>query len=511
MNRINNISEAMDVFKNLSAVLAAVFVIYIVYKFLKIRSVLKKVYKLPGPPKLPILGNFNDLFYSDSVQLFKNFREWSRKYSPLYSVVVLDIPVVVVTGPDEFEKIASGSKHITKGMIYGLVEPWLGKGLLTNSGSLWQQRRKILTPAFHFSILQEFVKVFNKETARLVETIKQENKKSATNIIPLISQTALNTIAETSFGTTLDLTKKDDKNYVSAIHEMGKILIYRMVRPWFYSLFVFYILSSVGAKLKQVLSTLHSFTERIILERSKDFKPFEVNTDGETKRKKLAFLDLLLNAKLSKGIIDDQGIKDEVNTFMFEGHDTTATGISWILRQLATHSEYQDQIYEEIITVLGDAQKQPDLNDLNELKVMERFIKETLRLFPPVPYIARTLDEDIELNGYLIPKEASIDIWIYDIHRNPKHWPEPEKFDPDRFLPENCVNRHPFAYVPFSAGPRNCIGQRFAMYEMKAIICGIMQNFSVKLADKNEKVEIMTDLVLRSAHEINLNFIPRTN
>ncbi|XP_072390792.1 cytochrome P450 4C1-like [Diabrotica undecimpunctata] len=501
----------MDVFKNVCSVLAAVFVIYIVYTILKKRSVLKKVYKLPGPPRIPIFGNFFELFNCDSVQLFEKFREWGKKYSPVYSFSVLGLPVVVVTGPDEFEKIASGSKHLTKGITYTLVEPWLGKGLLTNSGSLWQQRRKILTPAFHFSILQEFLKVFNKETARLVEIIKQENKKSATNIVPLISQTTLNTIAETSFGTTLDLTKKDDKNYVSAIHEMGKIVIYRIVRPWFHTLFMFNILSSLGARLKEVLSTLHGFTERIVLERSRDFKPFEVNKDDETKRKKLAFLDLLLNAKISKGIIDDQGIMDEVNTFMFEGHDTTATGLSWALRQLAIHTEYQDQIYEEIITVLGDAKKQPDLNDLNELKVMERFIKETLRLFPAVPIISRMLDEDTELNGYLVPKEAPIDIWIYDIHRNPKYWPEPEKFDPDRFLPENCVNRHPFAFVPFSAGPRNCIGQRFAMYEMKAILCGILQNFSVEIADKNEKVEIITDLVLRSAHAINLKFIPRTN
>ncbi|KAI2474296.1 hypothetical protein C4B38_000364 [Diabrotica virgifera virgifera] len=499
----------MDVFKYVYSVLVAVVVIYIVYKFLKLRSVLKKVYKLPGPPKLPIFGNFFDLFYCDSVQLFNQFREWGQKYSPVYAFLVFGQPIVCISGAEEFEKIAAGSKHLSKGFSYKLVEPWLGKGLLTNSGSLWQQRRKILTPAFHFSILQEFVKVFNKETARLVETIKKENKKSATNIVPLISQTALNTIAETSFGTTLDLTKTDDKNYVSAIHEMGEILIYRIIRPWFHSLLIFSIVSSVGVRLKQVLSTLHSFTERILLERSRDFKPFEVNTDGEIKRKKLAFLDLLLNAKISKGIIDDQGIKDEVNTFMFEGHDTTATAISWVLRQLAIHSEYQDQIYEEIISVLGDTQKQPDLNDLNELKVMERFIKETLRLFPAVPLIARSLDEDIELNGYLVPKEATVDVLIYDIHRNPKYWPEPEKFDPDRFLPENCVNRHPFAYVPFSAGPRNCIGQRFAMFEMKAIICGIMQNFSVKLADKNEKVEIITDLVLRSAHEINLNFLPR--
>lgn len=118
----------------------------------------------------------------------------------------------------------------------------------------------------------------------------------------------------------------------------------------------------------------------------------------------------------------------------------------------------QDQIYQEIISVLGESNMNPELNDLNELKFMERCIKESLRLYPSVPFIGRTMEEDTIVGGYLIPKNTPTNIHIFDIHRNEKHWPDPEKFDPDRFLPENCVNRHPFAYAPFSAGPRNCIG-----------------------------------------------------
>lgn len=96
---------------------------------------------------------------------------------------------------------------------------------------------------------------------------------------------------------------------------------------------------------------------------------------------------------------------------------------------------------------------------MNGLKYMECVIKEGLRLYPSVPFIARTLEDDIHTKeGYIFPRGSNTFIHIFDLHRNPKHWPEPEKFDPDRFLPENCVNRHPFAYVPFSAGPRNCVG-----------------------------------------------------
>lgn len=91
---------------------------------------------------------------------------------------------------------------------------------------------------------------------------------------------------------------------------------------------------------------------------------------------------------------------------------------------------------------------------------MERCIKESLRVYPSVPLISRTLEEDIKTRqGYVLPKGQQAFIEIYDIHRNPQYWHDPEKFDPDRFLPENCINRHPFAYVPFSAGPRNCIGK----------------------------------------------------
>lgn len=118
-------------------------------------------------------------------------------------------------------------------------------------------------------------------------------------------------------------------------------------------------------------------------------------------------------------------------------------------------------MYHEILEVLGNTDQHPTLNELSELKYMERCIKESLRLYPSVPSISRLLEEDVTTTqGYILPKEACINIHIYDIHRNLSYWSDPEKFDPDRFLPENCVNRHPFAYVPFSAGPRNCIGEK---------------------------------------------------
>lgn len=120
----------------------------------------------------------------------------------------------------------------------------------------------------------------------------------------------------------------------------------------------------------------------------------------------------------------------------------------------------QDLVYDEIIQMSQEHQKHFNMNELLDLKYMECVIKEGLRLYPSVPFIARTLDEDMTTSeGFILPDNAEVHIHVFDIHRDPKFWPEPDKFDPDRFLPENCVNRHPFAYVPFSAGPRNCIGR----------------------------------------------------
>jgi cytochrome P450 family 4 len=152
----------------------------------------------------------------------------------------------------------------------------------------------------------------------------------------------------------------------------------------------------------------------------------------------------------------------------------------------------------------------PDYRTLQELKYLERCLKEVLRLFPSVPFIARVLGEDMTTySGHHLKTGTMIHLHIYDLHRNPDIYPDPEKFDPDRFLPENCQNRHNFAYVPFSAGPRNCIGQKFAMLEIKAVLCGVLAEFVLEPVDTPESLELKTELVLRSGGGVRVKFVPR--
>ncbi|XP_074031334.1 uncharacterized protein [Leptinotarsa decemlineata] len=489
---------------NFSVVVAGcVILFFLVRGFIEHLRTLKILKGLPGPEPIPVLKNVLE-FLGDDITLFRKVRYWARTYGPIYRIDMTSLyPGVNITGAEEFEAIAGPMKHIQKAPIYFFLNRWLGEGLLTSTGSKWQTRRKILTPAFHFSILQQFVGVFNNETKKLVEVLRNETEKTSTNVFPLISEFTLNTIAESSMGTKLNQKTKKDKEYITSINKIGHIFFQRLKKPWLYISCIYYNFSGFGRQEMKLVNNLHSFTNDIISKRAKNFEIFEVDENDESnycyaKQKKLALLDLLLNAKMNSGDIDDEGIRDEVNTFMFEGFDTTSTSICFTLMVLANYKNWQELAYQEIIQVLGDSKKEPSIHDLNEMKILERIIKESLRLYPSVPFIARILEEDTMVCSRVIPKGVPINIHIYDIHRDPKHWPDPEKFDPDRFLTDNCVNRHPFAFVPFSAGPRNCIGQKFAMLELKTVYCGILRNFILEPVDTPNTLRLIPDLILRT-------------
>jgi len=188
------------------------------------------------------------------------------------------------------------------------------------------------------------------------------------------------------------------------------------------------------------------------------------------------------------------------------GHDTTAMALSWIIFLLGHSPEIQARAAAEVDSLFEETEDNAEMNDekflltldkIKALKYLECCIKEGLRLCPSVPFIGRRLHEDMTINGYKIPEGTIIFVYIYMLHRDPTIFPKPETFDPERFLPQNSIGRHPFAFVPFSAGPRNCIGQRFAISELKVVLAYLLRHFRFESLEHRDKITTQMEMVFR--------------
>ncbi|KAF2894416.1 hypothetical protein ILUMI_11756, partial [Ignelater luminosus] len=349
----------------------------------------------------------------------------------------------------------------------------------------WKKHRKILTPAFHFQILEQFVDTFQSNSNILVEKLKKEKLQWELQFM---------------------LKKHSDSEYVTSIKDLCKIAIGRAFNPFLQYTFPYIFTEQYGTE-KKLIKILHDFTNLLIKKRRKEIGNHinvrNVQPDGIGLKRRLAFLDLLLEEKEKGQISSDVDIREEVDTFMFAGHDTTAAGISFTLHCLAEHPEVQEAVANELQGIFEDNKSRSiTLKDLQEMKYMEAVIKESLRLYTPVPFFGRKLKEDVEYDGTVLPKGLSIFLMAYGIHRDPELFLEPEKFIPERFFSKNAAKKFPFGFIPFSAGPRNCIGQRFAMLEMKSVLSELLRNFEILTTNPKHNLEIVAEAVLKSANGI---------
>lgn len=232
---------------------------------------------------------------------------------------------------------------------------------------------------------------------------------------------------------------------------------------------------------QRVLKTLHDFTKSVIVSRKQELAAADMKSAVDENdmgiKKKTAFLDLLLQSTVEGQPLSNEDIREEVDTFMFEvtqfevvsydltlylqGHDTTTSGIAFVFYNLAMYPQIQQKVFEELRSTFGDDLSAPvAMQELNSLSYLELVIKETLRLYPSVPFFGRKATEDLVFENVTIPQNTSINIAPFYLGRDPKIFPDPLRFDPLRFDVEtNNEKNNPFAYVPFSAGPRNCIGK----------------------------------------------------
>ncbi|XP_053258392.1 cytochrome P450 4V2-like isoform X2 [Podarcis raffonei] len=416
---------------------------------------------IPGiRPWYPLLGNALLLDRDRKGAFSQVIRSTEMlRNIPLLLLWVGPLPFLILYHPDTVEVVLSSSKHITKSDPYKFLHPWLGTGLLTSTGSKWRSRRKMLTPTFHFTILDDFLEVMNEQANILVQKLEKHVDKEPFDCFLYITLCALDVICETAMGKNIGAQHNKDSEYVQAVYRMTDLIYKRQRSPWFWS-DLLYLMFRQGREHHRILKILHNFTDNVIAEKAHELKiqeqhKSEVVGNGEQSKRKVrrAFLDMLLNAT------DDDGnkmsyldIREEVDTFMFEGHDTTTAAMNWCIYLLARHPEAQRKVHHELDEIFG---------------------------------------------GFRVPKGVDALILPFALHRDPDVFPEPEEFRPERFFPENVAGRHPYAYVPFSAGPRNCIGQRFAQMEEKTILATILRRFSVESAQRRDQLDLVGELILR--------------
>ncbi|KAG7486616.1 cytochrome P450 4V2 [Solea senegalensis] len=472
---------------------------YITYKL--IGGYLNKWFMLKSVPELegtyPLIGNALQLKTS-SGDFFRQIEEITRMFydAPLFKLWIGPVPFLILFHAETVETLLNNSIHMDKAYAYNFLHPWLGTGLLTSTGAKWRQRRKMLTPTFHFSILTDFMEVMNEQADVLLEKLEKKAGKGKFNCFSDVTLCALDIICETAMGKKINAQNDTESTYVESVYKMSDIVSRRQRKPWFWPDALYKIFGDGRAHDKN-LKVLHEFTYSVIRERAAELSSQESDAD-QGKKKRQAFLDMLLKTTDENGNkMSHQDIQEEVDTFMFEGHDTTAAAMNWALHLIGSHPEVHSKVNEELQEVFGSSDRHANTEDLKKLKYLDCVIKEALRLFPSVPFFARSICEDCHIKGFKIPKGANAIIVTYALHRDPRYYPEPEEFRPDRFLPDNCVGRPPYAYIPFSAGLRNCIGQRFAQMEEKVVLSSILRKFNVEACQKREELQPIGELILR--------------
>lgn len=463
---------------------------------------------IPGVgPNYPLVGDAL-LLKPNGGDFFRQIIEFTEvlRHLPMIKLWLGPMPFLILYHAETVEPILSTSKHMDKSFAYKFLHPWLGLGLLTSTGEKWRSRRKMITPSFHFAILSEFLEVMNEQSKILVEKLNSRAGKGSFNCFMDVTLCALDIICETAMGRKIQAQSNSDSEYIKAIYEMSDLIHRRQKMPWLWPDFLYYHLNA-GRRHNKNLKILHSFTDQTILERAQELKNAKANveedddndsTEAKKTKKRSAFLDMLLKVTDEAGnTLSHKDIREEVDTFMFEGHDTTAAALNWSLFLLGSHPEVQKKVQKELDDTFGQSDRPVTMDDMKKLRYLEAVVKEALRLFPSVPFFARTVTEDCNIRGYAIPKGVNIIIVPFALHRDPEHFPEPEEFKPERFLPENASGRNPYAYIPFSAGLRNCIGQRFALMEEKVVLAAILRNFTVKANQNRDDIVLLGELILR--------------
>ncbi|XP_012269784.2 cytochrome P450 4C1-like [Athalia rosae] len=457
------------------------------FKFLKLAA------KLPGPPALPLIGNAL-YFACGSDEMLHRIVNLSKSYDTPGRFWLGPKLYVVITKPGDIEVILGSAKATHKDSVYRFMEPFIGQGLVTGSGPTHRAHRKVIMPMLNGKVLDTFVEYFDRQSRCCVKELEKVADTGEFDIYPFIEHCTIDIILETVIGTPGTTQQQEYKHLVEANRSMYKIVYSRMMKLWLHPNWI-YARTNYSEQQSTAMEVIHGFIESLIARKRKEHHAVQRGSVIPD-RPRVMLLEQLIAHVEQTNLMDDIRLRDEVYTLFTAAQDTTAVISSFTLLMLGMHQTVQNKVRAELSEVLGE--KNVTAEVLSKLRYLEMVIKETIRLFPIAPLMLRELKGEVDLETCTLPEGCSVAILAYQTHRDPRYWSNPDKFDPDRFLAENSVGRHPYAYIPFSGGLRGCIGQKFAMMCLKTIVAIIIRRYQLSCNGSLENLRLTTDISIRS-------------
>ncbi|MCZ7567118.1 MAG: cytochrome P450 [Ardenticatenaceae bacterium] len=435
----------------------------------------------PGPQGYPLFGSLPD-FRRDPLTFYLNAQ---RQFGDVIRFRGGPWRWYLLAHPDDVKHVLQDNHpNYRKGRFYDLLRPTLGEGLLTSEGRFWLQQRRLAQPAFHRQRLASFATTMTDATARMLERWQVYARSGEPfNVAAEMMRLTLEVVGGTLFSTDVTGEAEAVGRALTVVIEYVNDLETRLF-PLPPS-----IPTPANRRYRAAQRTLDEVVRHVIDERRR----------AGTDRGDLLSMLLLAQDEETGASMNDRQLRDEVMTIFLAGHETTANALAWTWYLLSKHPSAGRRLHAELADMLGG--RRPTVEDLPRLNYARMVIEEALRLYPPVWGFGRQAITDDEVGGYFLPANSLVVLSPYVTHRHPDFWENPEGFDPQRFMPQHAAARPRFAHFPFSGGPRQCIGNAFAMMEAQLILAMVAQRYRLDLVP-GHSVEAEPTVTLRPRHGI---------
>nr|BAA06233.1 cytochrome P450 3A [Rattus norvegicus] len=458
---------------------------------------------IPGPKPLPFFGTVLNYY----MGLWKFDVECHKKYGKIWGLFDGQMPLFAITDTEMIKNVLVKEcfSVFTNRRYFGPVGI-MGKAISVSKDEEWKRYRALLSPTFTSGRLKEMFPVIEQYGDILVKYLRQEKGKPVP-VKEVFGAYSMDVITSTSFGVNVDSLNNPKDPFVE---KAKKLLRIDFFDPLFLSVVLFPFLTPVYEMLNICMFPKDSieFFKKFV------YRMKETRLDSVQKHR-VDFLQLMMNAhndskdKESHTALSDMEITAQSIIFIFAGYEPTSSTLSFVLHSLATHPDTQKKLQEEIDRALPN-KAPPTYDTVMEMEYLDMVLNETLRLYPIGNRLERVCKKDVEINGVFMPKGSVVMIPSYALHRDPQHWPEPEEFRPERFSKENKGSIDPYVYLPFGNGPRNCIGMRFALMNMKLALTKVLQNFSFQPCKETQiPLKLSRQGLLQPTKPIILKVVPR--